>query len=81
MAVNESPVGTYAAVTGVVDATAAAEIVALVILFKAYIVDPDSTAGLTPPTPDFALIPPSVARLLRAELDAVSVTVVATPTF
>jgi len=80
MPVNESPVGVYAPVLGVVDATAAAEVVALITLFKAYIVDPDSTSGVSPPSPDFAMIPPSVARLLRTELDAVSVAIAAAPT-
>jgi len=80
MAINESPVGTYADVTGIVNATAAAEVAALVVILKAYIIDPDSTAGNVPASPDFALIPPSVARLLRAELDAMAAAIAAAPT-
>lgn len=80
MALNEQPIGVYADVTGVVNATAAPEIVALLVILNGYIPDPDDTSGATPASPDFANIPPATARAIRAEITAFAAAIAAAPT-
>jgi len=77
MAVSELP-NAYAAVTGVVNGTAAAEIVVLIAALKALIPDPTSTD--TPPSPDWGDIPPHTASKLRDEIDAFAAAIAAAPT-
>lgn len=79
MAVNESPIGTYTDVTGVVNATAAAEVVALFVILKGYIPDPSDQADV-PVHTDFWQMPPSVAENLRAEITALEAAIAAAPT-
>lgn len=71
-------VGTYADVTGVVDGTAAGEIVALIAELKSYI--PDPTATVSAEKPDFDQIPPHTADKLRTEIDALAAAIAAAPT-
>ena len=75
---TSGPMGTYADVTGVVDATAAAEIVALVAELKSFI--PDISAAVSAKHPDFDEIHPSTAEKLRAEIDAAAAAIAAAPT-
>jgi hypothetical protein len=84
MAIVESPFGTYADVTGVVNATAAAEVVVLVATLKGLI--PDAAAGsdhsgASPEaSPEFDAIRPEVAQRIRAEIDALAAAIAAAPT-
>lgn len=79
MAVSFQPFGTYADVTGVVDATAAAEIVALGAELKSFV-----TNGVTPaapmPHPDFDQMPPALGQKIRDEIDAFLAAIAAAPT-
>ena len=81
---TESPFGTYADVTGVVDATAAAEIVVLGAALKGLIPDgavPAAAVGGTPETsPEFDAIRPEYAEKLRLEIDALLAAIAAAPT-
>lgn len=79
MALNEKPIGTYADVTGVVDTTAAAEIVALIAVLDGLIPDPADQSDV-PDSPDFNQIDPAMAVLLRSELDALAAAIAAAPT-
>lgn len=72
-----SPFGTYADVTGVVDATAAPEIVALVTELKTFL---SGTSGQSMPHPDFDRIPPATRDLLIGEIDAFAAAIAAAPT-
>lgn len=78
MAVSEVPVVTAADVTGVVDATAAAEIVVLIAAFLALL--PDSANGTPGATPDYDAIRPELETNLRAEMAAISAAIAAAPT-
>jgi|GEM_PF-2197689 len=80
MPINEVPVGTYADVTGVVNATAAAEIAVLLAELKSFLPDPDDKSGTPAKSPDYFHIVPSVSHKLRAELDALSASIAAAPT-
>lgn len=79
MAVNESPIGTYADATGVVDATAAAEIVALFVILKGYIPDPSNQSDV-PVSPDFWDMAPATASRIRAEIVEMEAAIAAAPT-
>lgn len=73
--------GTFAGVTAVTEVTSAnaqAQIIARINLVKALIKDPESPTKSV--SPDFDHIHPNTARLLRAELDALSAAVDAAPT-
>ena len=69
--------GTYADATGVVDATAAAEIVVLIAAFKARYTVED---GESLPHTDMNLVSKDVAALINAELDAMAAAIAAAPT-
>lgn len=79
MAVSFQPFGTYADVTGVVNSTAAAEIVVLIAELKTFI-----SNGVTPeppmPHPDFDQMPPALGQKLLDEIDAVAAAIAAAPT-
>jgi len=79
MALNESPVGTYADVTGVVDATAAAEIVALIAVLQELVPQP-ATLTDYPGSPDFCNIPPAAAQQVQDEVAAIAAAIAAAPT-
>ena len=79
MAVNESPIGTYADATGVIDATAAAEVVALLAVMTGYIPDPSDQSDVAV-SPDFWDMPPATASRIRAEITAMSAAIAAAPT-
>jgi len=79
MALNESPVGTYANVTGIVNATAAPQITTLFATLKSFIQDPTSQTDQAG-SPDFLVIPPAAAQQLRDEIDAVAAAIAAAPT-
>ena len=92
MALDVSPFGTYADVTGVVDATAAAEIVTLVTTLKTFIPSTPSAFGAgagTPvtaaseapmPHPDFDKMDRDLAERLLGEIDALAAAIAAAPT-
>jgi hypothetical protein len=92
MALTVSPFGTYADVTGVVNATAAAEIVALITELKTFLPsDPSAfAAGAgTPvgaaseaamPHPEFDDISLHAAEKLIGEIDALAAAIAAAPT-
>lgn len=77
MAVQEGAQGSYADVTGVVDATAAAEVVALLVLLQARWTPAD---GESAPHTDMNLVSKDVAALINAEIDAFAVAIAAAPT-
>lgn len=80
MALNLVPMGTYADVTGVVDATAASEIDALIDLLLAYV--PDVATQDPSPTgeaPNYDKWHPEVAVHIRAEIEAIRDAVAAAP--
>ena len=74
------PIGVYADATGVVDATAAAEIVALGVILKGFLPDGSQTPTGSEATPDFDQIPIHTSLKLRAEIDALLAAVAAAPT-
>ena len=78
MSLNESPIGVYADVTGIVNATAAAEIVALIAVLASFIASAQD--GSVPASPDFGNIPISTAVAIKAELDALAAAIAAAPT-
>ena len=92
MSLQVAPFGTYADVTGVVDATAAAEIVAIVTELKTLI--PGTPSGFsagagTPvaatseqpmPHPEFDKMQLDVATRLLEEIDAIAAAIAAAPT-
>lgn len=88
MSITFAPFETYADVTGVVDATAAAEVVALGVLLKALFKDSAAydaieTAGTShtsAASPDFDQIPRHVADKINAEIDGVLAAIAAAPT-
>jgi len=92
MALTVSPFGTYADATGVIDATAAAEIVALITELKTFIPSAPSAfdAGSgTPvaaaseeamPHPEFDDITQHAAEKLLGEIDALAAAIAAAPT-
>lgn len=69
--------GTYADVTGVVNATAASEIVALLAELESMWTQ---TEGQAMDRPDFNLIPKHVSEKLSTELAAVAAAIAAAPT-
>lgn len=77
MALQLGAQGTYANVTGVVDATAAAEVVALLALLKARWTPSD---GESAPHTDMNLVSKDVAVLINAEVDAFAAAIAAAPT-
>ena len=79
MALNESPVGGYVDVTGVVDATAAAEVVTAFALLADLIPNPASQTDYAG-SPDFANIPPAAAQQLQDELAGLAAAIAAAPT-
>lgn len=92
MALTISPFGTYADATGVIDATAAAEIVALITELKTFLPSDfsefDAGAG-TPvaadseqamPHPEFDDISRHAAAKLIGEIDALAAAIAAAPT-
>ena len=78
MAVEESPVGTYADVTGVVNATAAAEIVVLLATLSDYL--PTEQDGSVPASPNFGNMSVDEAQRFKAEMDAAAAAIAAAPT-
>lgn len=80
MALTQVPVGTYANVTGVVNATAAPEIVTLIATFKTFITVQTSSAPGAMPSPDSMRIDPDTAERLGLELDAMAAAIAAAPT-
>lgn len=92
MALTVGPFGTYADATGVIDATAAAEIVAMGVSLKTLIPGPanafDAGSG-TPvaavseqamPHPEFDKMPFDLAERLLVEIDALLAAIAAAPT-
>ncbi len=75
----ESPVGDYTDVTGVVDATAAAEIVVEIAKLTELIPDPSDTTDYAG-SPDFANIWASAAQQLQDELAGLAAAIAAAPT-
>jgi len=93
MALTVAPFGTYADVTGVVDTTAAAEVVALGTALKAMIARTsysEHAAGQgasnvgdsedPSPSPEFDRIPRDVAELIEGEIDGMLAAIAAAPT-
>lgn len=84
MAINEVPVQVYTDATGVIDTTAAAEIVVLVASLNALIPDTGhANAQATPPqgvAPAYDNWPPALADEMRAELEAMAAAIAAGPT-
>jgi len=79
MAIDFGPFGSYVLVTGVVDATAQAQIQTCLVALKALL--PDGSDGSSPAiSPEFDRIPPMDARKLRDEISAIQVTIAAAPT-
>lgn len=81
---NLVPVLTYANVTGVVDATAAAQIAALGVLILSLIPDTGhANAQASPPqgvAPEYDKWDPAVALHMRAEIAAALAAIAAAPT-
>ena len=77
MALNEGPFATYADVTGVVDATAAAEVVVLIAALKALF---DVADGESAASPEFARIDRPTRELLVGEIDGMAAAIAAAPT-
>ena len=81
---NIVPINTYAAVTGVVNTTAAAEIAALIVLLLTLIPDTDhADAQTTPPegvAPEYDKWHPAVASNMRQEIAALATAIAAAPT-
>jgi len=77
MAITEVPVISISDVTGVVDATAAAEIVVIIAAFLALF--PDSSAGTLGATPDYDAVRPEWETNMRAEMAAVAAAIAAAP--
>jgi len=69
--------GTYADATGVIDTTAAAEIVALLVLLQARWTPSDGESALHT---DMNLVSKDVAALINAEIDAFAAAIAAAPT-
>ena len=92
MTLTVGPFGTYTDVTGVVDATAAPEIVALVTSLKTLIPGPASafdagsgtpvaaTSEQSLPHPEFDKMPFDLAERLLVEIDALAAAIAAAPT-
>ena len=84
MTINEVPIGTYDDVTGIINATAAPEIVALGVILKGFIPDPEAadatTIGVSGPAPEYDHVPPAFAIHFRAEIDAFLAAMAAAPT-
>ena len=92
MALQVGPFGTYADVTGVVNATAASEIAALIVELKTLIPAAPSAFGAgagTPvtaaseqamPSPEFDKMPKDLAERLLVEIDALAAAIAAAPT-
>jgi len=72
------PVGVYTDATGVIDATAAAEIVALGAVFLALF--PNSSTGAQGAHPDYDQVPPAWETAMRAEFAAFLAAIAAAPT-
>jgi len=72
------PVGTYADVTGVVDATAAAEVVVLGAAFLALF--PNSSTGAQGVHPDYDAVRADWETNMRAEMAALLAAIAAAPT-
>lgn len=90
MALNTGPFGTYADVTGVVNATAASEIAALTAELKtlipgdpvAYAAGAGTPAGASEQanaSPEFDKMPLDLALRLRVEIDALAAAIAAAP--
>lgn len=79
MAVTFQPFGTYADATGVINATAAAEIVVLLAELNTFI-----SNGVTPaapmPHPDFDQMPPALGQKIKDEITALAAAIAAAPT-
>lgn len=76
------PFGTYPDVTGVVNATAKTEIVALVAELKRFVPEPviDEAGGaVSSPHPDFDQIPPQTRDKIRTEIDGLAAAIAASP--
>ena len=92
MALTVGPFGTYADATGVVDATAAAEIAAMIVSLKTLLPVTPSAFGAgagTPvtagseqalPHPEFDKIASDYAERLLVEIDALAAAIAAAPT-
>lgn len=81
MTVSFAPFGTYANVTGVVNTTAAAEIVALIAELKTLVADEAGGTNNAPfPHPDFDQMPPALGSKIVAEIDALAAAIAAAPT-
>ena len=76
MALDTGASGVYADVTGVVDATAAAEIVALFAIFDA-VIDPGD--GIEPTHPDFYQLEKQVKELIQKEMTEFAAAIAAAP--
>lgn len=84
MAITEVPVVTFASVAGIVNTTAAAEIVLLFTALKTLVPATDhATAQASPPSglePNYDKWFPEIADQMRAEIDAFAVAIAAAPT-
>lgn len=75
-----APFGTYADVTGVVDATAAGEIVALIAVIKGLFNPPTATDLHQMAAPLFNQFNLAQQTAIRAELDGLAAAIAAAPT-
>lgn len=80
MATQQQPFGVYPDVTGVVDATAAAEIVALIATLQSFLPEPGPGTEASVPHTDFDKIPPAQVHNLNVEIDAAEAAIAAAPT-
>ena len=84
MAINEIPIGVYTDVTGVVDGTAAAEIVLIFDEMLRFVPDPEATdapiVGASGEAPDFDNVPPAYSVHIREEIAALRAAIAAAPT-
>ena len=79
----EGPIGSYTDVTGVVDATAAAEIVVLVATLSSFLrgqTDTTGSSNVSSEKPDFDQIPEHTRAKLLSEVDALAAAIAAAPT-
>jgi len=77
MALTLGAQGTYADVTGVVDTTAAAEIVTILANFDALF---NPGAGAQSSSPDFDMLPQAMIEKLQTEVTALAAAIAAAPT-
>lgn len=78
MAIEESPFGDYTDITGIINGTAAAELIVEINKFLALL--PDHVNNLAGATPDFDAIRPEYELQIRNEFVALLAAIAAAPT-